>query len=106
MEGGTEVEEELELVLELPQIKRNHWACTGEERRKKRARESRRAPILSLCLIAVSEYTLMHTILLTVATKYYTSANRHIAKTGALFLAQEEAHRTTCTCRILQSVRK
>lgn len=50
IEGGTEGGGEPVPVLGLAQMKPHHWARTGEERRKTRARQRRRAPILSLFL--------------------------------------------------------
>lgn len=44
--GGMEGEAEPLLVLEFPQKKLHHWACTGEEKRRKRARGRQRALIL------------------------------------------------------------
>lgn len=101
MEGGTEGGEELELVLGLAQNKLHHWACTGEERRKRRARERRRAPILFLCLTVVSQHTLMHAY--PVHCGHYTCANRHITKTSAAFPAMRGTQHYLHS-RILQGV--
>lgn len=50
MMGGIEVGVELVLVWGFAQRRLHHWACTVDEKRKKRARVWRRAPILWLCL--------------------------------------------------------
>lgn len=56
LEGG----EESELVLGFAQIKLHHWACVEEDRRKRRARERPKAPIL-LFLTRLQKRAVMYT---------------------------------------------